>query len=327
MDVTVARLLDSEDPAVRLRVRTRVLGESGQARAVRDLRAEVRGSPRAQAILRASDGLRPYAKWRGSHWALLALAAMGYPRGDPDLLPLRDAVLDHWLAPRYLHDRDVKRVTSGVSDTSVPRVAGRSRRCASQQGGALLAVVGLGIDDGRARMLAQRLCDWQWPDGGWNCDRRPSTTMSSVHETLLPMRALSAFASETGDATARETARAAAEVLLTRRVAWRRSAPEPIAPDVMKLHYPVYWHFDLLAGLIGLAEVGLVGDSRCADALDHLESRRRPDGGWSADARYWRLSAEGSNTESVSWGPTSPKASNEWVTCDALTVLSAAGRL
>ena len=134
MDVAVARLLGSEDPAVRWRVRTRVLGESTQARAVRALSAEVRGTPRAQAILRASDGLRPYAKWRGPHWALLALAAMGYPRGDSDLLPLRDAVLDLWLAPRYLQDRDVKRVTSGVSDTSVPRVAGRSRRCASQQG-------------------------------------------------------------------------------------------------------------------------------------------------------------------------------------------------
>jgi hypothetical protein len=320
-------LLGSEDPAVRWRVRTRVLGESAQARAVRALSAEVRGTPRAQAILRASDGLRPYAKWRGSHWALLALAAMGYPHGDSDLLPLRDAVLDLWLAPRYLQDRDVRRVTSGVSDASVPRVAGRSRRCASQQGGALLAVVTLGIDDGRAATLAQRLCDWQWPDGGWNCDRRPATAMSSVHETLLPMRALSAFANETGDEPARETARAAAEVFLTRRVAWRRTAPEPITPDVMKLHYPVYWHFDLLAGLVGLAELGLLGDARCTEALDYLESRRLPDGGWTADARYWRLSAQGSNTEAVSWGPTSPKASNEWVTCDALTVLSAGGRL
>lgn len=327
MDDAVSWLLDSEDPALRWRVRTQVLGESPEDPSVRSLQDEVRGSPRARAIITASEGLRPYAKWRGSHWALLALASIGYPPGDSSLSPLRDAVLDLWLAPRYLDDRDVDKVTKREAGSAVLRVAGRSRRCASQQGGALLAVVRLGIDDGHAATLAQRLQDWQWPDGGWNCDRRPSTEMSSVNETLLPMRALSAFASETDDTTARDAAAAAAEVFLTRRVAWRRSAREPVTPDVLKLHHPVYWHFDLLSGLVGLAELGLLADPRCEDALDYLESRRRPDGGWSADARYWRMSDHGSNTESVSWGRASAKAPNEWVTCDALMVLGSAGRL
>ena len=70
----------------------------------------------------------------------------------------------------------------------------------------------------------------------------------------------------------------------------------------------------------------MTGDPRCEDALDHLEARRRPDGGWSADARYWRISERGSNTEAVSWGKVSARAMNEWVTCDALAVLSVAGR-
>ena len=319
-------MLRSADPAVRWRVRTRVLGETADSRRIRDLQDEVRESERARAILAASRGQRPYAKWRGSHWALLALAAIGYPPGDSNLYPLRDAVLDNWLAPRYLRDQEVTRVTKRA-ETAVPRLSGRSRRCASQQGGALLAIVRLGIDDGRAATLAQRLRDWQWPDGGWNCDRRPSTTMSSVNETLLAMRGLSAFADAANDAPAREAAAAAAEVFLTRRVAWRRSSPEPIAADVMKLHYPAYWHYDLLAGLIGLTEIGMTGDPRCEDALDHLEARRRPDGGWSADARYWRISERGSNTEAVSWGKVSARAMNEWVTCDALAVLSVAGRL
>jgi hypothetical protein len=252
---------------------------------------------------------------------------IGYPRGDSTLLPLRDAVLDLWLAEHFLHDREVELVTKREAAKTVPRVNDRSRRCASQQGGALLATLRLGIDDGRAATLARRLQDWQWPDGGWNCDLRPLTEMSSVNETLLPMRALTAFANETDDRAAHHAADAAAQVFLTRRVAWRRSTREPITPDVMKLHYPVYWHFDLLAGLVGLGELGLLTDPRCEDALEYLESRRRPDGGWSADSRYWRVSDRGSNTESVPWGRVSARVPNEWVTCDALTVLNAAGRL
>lgn len=325
--MVISRLLSSGEPSIRWRVRTAVLGEPGDSQEIRLLQDEIRGSARVRTILDACDGLHPYAKWRGSHWALLSLAAVGYPPGDPALNPLRDAVLDTWLAPRFMNDQDVARVTAPGIALAVPRVRGRSRRCGSQQGGALLAIVRLGIDDGRAGTLADRLRDWQWPDGGWNCDRKPETTMSSVNETLLPMRGLAAYADAADDTTARRAATAAAEVLLTRRVAWRRTSGEPITPAVMKLHYPVYWHYDVLAGLVGLTELGLIHDRRCDDALDHLESRRRQDGGWGSGERYWRVADEGAHAESVSWGSSSARGMNEWVTCDALAVLSAAGRL
>lgn len=325
-DAVVARLLRSDEPSVRWRVRAELLGEPVDGRSMRALRKEVRDSARARTIIAATADLHPYAKWRGAHWALLSLAALGYPPGDAALLPLRDAVLDHWLSARYLADRDVTRVTPEVTRTAVPRVAGRSRRCGSQHGGALLAITRLGIDDGRGATLATRLATWQWPDGGWNCDRASAAAMSSVNETLLPMRGLHAYGDATGDAAAHAAARAAAEVVLERRVAWRRRSPgEPIAPDVLKLHHPVYWHYDVLAGLIGLVGLGLVGDPRCRDAIHHLASLRRDDGQWSASGRYWRVAADGSNVESVSWGVVSSRAANEWVTVDALVVLRAAG--
>ncbi|SBS72083.1 hypothetical protein [uncultured Microbacterium sp.] len=326
-DAVVARLLRSDEPSIRWRVRAELLGEPVDARPMRALRKEIRDSARVRTIIAAAADLQPYAKWRGAHWALLSLAALGYPPGDAALLPLRDAVLGHWLSPRYLVDRDVPRVTPQVTRTAVPRVGGRSRRCGSQHGGALLAITRLGVDDGRGEVLAARLSDWQWPDGGWNCDRDPAAAMSSVNETLLPMRGLHAFAEATGDTVAAASARAAAEVFLQRRVAWRRRTPgEPIASDVLKLHHPVYWHYDVLAGLVGLAELDMVGDPRCHDAIDHLESLRRPDGQWSATARYWRLAAEGSNIESVPWDTVSTRTPNEWVTLDALLTLKAAGR-
>lgn len=324
-DPVISTLLRSDEPSVRWRVRAELLDEPVDGGWMRSLRREIRDSERARMIIAAAAGRHPYAKWRGAHWALLSLAALGYPPGSEELLPLRDAVLDHWLSPRYLVDRDVSRVTPAVARAAVPRISGRSRRCGSQHGGALLAITWLGIDDGRGSTLAERLVTWQWPDGGWNCDPDPATAMSSVNETLLPMRGLHAFGAATGDAVAAASARAAAEVFLERRVAWRRrTTAEPIAPDVLKLHHPVYWHYDILAGLVGLAEVGLAADPRCHRAIDHLESLRRPDGRWSATARYWRVAAEGSNVESMPWGIVSTRAANEWVTIDALVALKAA---
>ena len=78
----------------------------------------------------------------------------------------------------------------------------------------------------------------------------------------------------------------------------------------------------------GLAEAGRLDDPRCADALDFLESKRLPDGGWAADGRYWSPPGGGKGTppERVDWGPVRAGVRNEWVTAHALAVLTAAGR-
>src|SRR3989475_12467803 len=36
----------------------------------------------------------------------------------------------------------------------------------------------LGIADGRTNALVERLLHWQWPDGGWNCDKHSSADTS-----------------------------------------------------------------------------------------------------------------------------------------------------
>jgi hypothetical protein len=210
----------------------------------------------------------------------------------------------------------------------VPVLNGRHRRCASQQGNALLAVVRLDLVDDRAPRLVERLLHWQWPDGGWNCDRNPSADTSSFMETLPPMRALAAWSARTGDVEAGRAAARAAEVFLERRLFKRRSTGQVIHPEFTKLHYPLYWHYDLLAGLIAMAELGRIGDPRCADALDLLESKQLPDGGWPAEARYYRHSTTVAlGNDDVDWGGTSTRRSNPWVTVDALAVLRAARRL
>jgi hypothetical protein len=95
-----------------------------------------------------------------------------------------------------------------------------------------------------------------------------------------------------------------------------------IAPSFLQLHYPCYWHYDILFGLEVLAEAGHLHDPRCADAIELLRDKRLPDGGFPAEHRYYRgRSAATSGRSLVDWGPTSPRRMNEWVTVHALAVL------
>jgi hypothetical protein len=318
----VARLVAAEDPSLAFLARRDVAREDPTTSSMQRLQARIPTSPRVSALLEGHShgGASTYGKWKGAHWVLLHLAFLAHPGGDPRIEALVDETLAHWTAPRFLRDREVSPVVP--SGEFVPVIAGKARRCASQQGGALLAAVMLGHrDDARVVTLADRLIDWQWPDGGWNCDRHVEARMSSVNETFLPLRGLLAL----GDRD--DTADRACEFLLDRHVIYRRTDGQPLHPVVAQLHYPAYWHYDLLAGLTALADAHRLGDARCARALDQLESLRLEGGGWPAHAKWYKVAGSGSNIDSVEWGATGATKPNEWVTLDALRVLAHAGRI
>ncbi len=97
-----------------------------------------------------------------------------------------------------------------------------------------------------------------------------------------------------------------------------------IHPSFLRLRYPPYWHYNVLAGLVVLTDAGLVGDPRTAEALDVVESKRLPDGRFRVEGAWW-ASINGSRyPEAAPWGRSGP---NEMVTLHALRVLRAAGRL
>ncbi|HEX7172446.1 MAG TPA: hypothetical protein VF365_07565 [Candidatus Limnocylindria bacterium] len=320
----VDTLLASAEPSVRFLTRRDVLGEDSMSPALRREQDNVVRSALVAALLagHARRARGTYAKWHGAHWVALALAELGHPGGGERISALVDEVLDHWTAPRYL--RDVEATDRSLPRDAVPIIAGKARRCGSQHGAALLVAARLGDPgDERADLIARRLGAWQWPDGGWNCDRRPDARTSSVNETLLPLRGLAAIEGRRPG----PMVRAARAFFLERNVAFSRTTGEPITADVMRLHHPVYWHFDILAGLWALAESGGLRDGRCQRALDYLESRRHADGMWGADARYYRVSETGSNVELVDWGPAGRSRPNPWITVRALAVLRAADRL
>ena len=118
----------------------------------------------------------------------------------------------------------------------------------------------LGIADGTTEELIRRLKQWQWPDGGWNCDKRPEAHTSSFMETLAPLRAVALHAEITGSSSSRIVARRAAEVFLQRRLFRRRSDGSVINPRFLLLSFPHFWPYDILFGLQVMAEAGFIGD-------------------------------------------------------------------
>jgi hypothetical protein len=183
--------------------------------------------------------------------------------------------------------------------------------------------LGLHADD-RVQLLARSLIGWQWPDGGWNCDVRSTGRRSSFHETLGPMWGLCEFWKATGDRSALGAAHRAADLFLDHRLFRSRRTGEVIHQEWTNLHYPPYWHYDILQALLILARLDLVGDPRAGDALDLLEHKRLRDGRWRPGGYWWRSpGSAGSNVEVVDWGRGAP---NEMITLNALRVLRAAER-
>jgi hypothetical protein len=315
----VRELLEADDPSIRYKTRVHVLGESARSKKARALRDEIAKSPRASALLseRKRNGQiphPPYSKWRGTHWVLYALAELEYPPGDESLLPLREQELAFMLSKEY--------------EGWIRHVKGITRIHASIDANAIWSLHRLGLADERVDKLVARLVETQWRDGGWNCDVRATGNTSSFHESLLPLRALTLHARETGDRVAREAAERCAEIFLKRKLYKRERDGKVMDSRFLQLHFPRYWHYDVLGGLIAMRDAERLDDPRSADALDWLEARQLPRGGWRADATFYRHTRREVPTGSsyCDWGRTGTTTRNEFVTVEALTVLRAAKR-
>lgn len=308
-------LLEHGEPATQYKLHVHVLGKSPTSAKAKELQSEIKTSERVQTLLSERDKkgeipLGAYSKWRGAHWVLAALADLDYPAGDKTLIPLREQALG-WLLGEG-HSKYFQKRT----------VAGKVRMHPSQEGNAVYYLIKLGLADARVDELVERMLSWRWPDGGWNCDMNPETQISSFMETLLPLRALAHYRDYSGRNDLDRIIEEVAEIFLKRKLFRRLSDGKTMKSDFVLLHYPCYWHYDILFGLKVIGEAGLLRDPRCADALDLLESKRLPDGGFPAEKKYY--SSAGSL---VDWGGTSKKRMNQFVTADALSVLKQAGRL
>ena len=302
-------LLNSDEPAIRLMTRCDVLGEPTDADA-----GQVLAGAKVTALLSGQRGdggfgVHPYRKWTGAHWRLVSLAELAVPPGEPRAAAAAGHVLA-WLAS---------------PGRRVPVIGGLARAHASIEGNALAACCRLGLAaDPRVRSLAGSLIAWQWPDGGWNCDPAATGRRSSFHESLAPAWGLHEYGQATGDPAAQDAASRAAGLLLDHRLFRSLGSGQVIRRAWLALHYPPYWHYDILQALLVLSRTGKADDPRASDALDELQRRRLPDGRWQPGGCWWKPPGSTVTPEVVDWGRSGP---NQMITLNALRVLKAAGRL
>jgi hypothetical protein len=223
-----------------------------------------------------AGGGHVYNKWHGAHWRLVSAVELGLPAGEPRALAAYERVLEWLLGEGH------RRTTRLVKD--------RWRRCGSQEGNALTVGVRLGLaGDDRLARLARNLVVWQWPDGGWNCDKEPGASHSSFNETVTPMGGLGVYAAASGDAAAAAAAARAADFILRHAVYKSHTTGELGNPKWLELRYPPYWRYDVAQGMLMLTRAAALPDPRAADAAAWLRSQQGEDGRWRlAGSPMWK---------------------------------------
>ena len=318
-DPAVNWLLHSEDPSIQYLALTELLGEPEESREVRTAKKRITKGPRLRALLagqRADGGfgIHPYRKWTGAHWRLVSCVELAVPRDNRAVLKAAETVLV-W-----------------ISRVRPPKVGGLWRAHASVEGNALGVCSRLGLaGDPRVGRLAHSLVEWQWPDGGWNCDVRKEAKHSSFYESLATLWGLVEYWRATGDQESSKAAERAAEFFLKHHLFRSCSTGQIVNPEWLKLHYPLYWHYDILQALRILQIAGKLDDPRVNEALGIIESRRLKDGLWKPEAYYWFPKGRTitgkkrvASVEVVDWGRNGP---NEMITLNALRVLKQSNRI
>jgi hypothetical protein len=325
-DPAVEWLLQSSEPAVRYRTRTWLLGQPESSADVKRERRQIPDGPMVGTLMdfASVEEVDPYRKWFGLHWRLVSLAVLSLPMDRSDMRARLDQAVE----------RELSWIATPDELQNQPLVKGLYRSHASIHGNAVYSASRTGhADDERTRQLVAGLLEWQWPDGGWNCDRRASGRRSSFHESGATALGLASFHHAVGAKDALGTdalaaARRTAELLLEHRLFKRLKDDEPIKPMFVKLHWPPYWHYDFLTGLrvLNAVDPALLRDPRAAYALDLLESHQESDGTFRATGAWWRAgTTRTAPTDVVDWRNGRP--GSEVLTLHAVSVLKSARRL
>ena len=250
-----------------------------------DGRVELEGR-RGRSASRFPTG-HPYAKWTGTHWRLVEVA-------DAGVAGPRESARRGQSKPNSAGwSRDWRR-------DRVLRVAGpRSSSHSSIEGNAVYALSRLGYADehthpgswstpcligngqtvagtvtATATLGARRSTSRPYLPWVWRHTDKPRSTEEPFTPPSAPLNCCSSIG-----------------------CSGRCPPGEPIHPSWTVLHYPPYWHYDVLLGLRLLDAVALLSDPRASGALRIVERAQRSNGRFSG--RSWSSSRQPSAAD---WG-------------------------
>jgi hypothetical protein len=271
---TVYWLLDS-DPAIRWQVLRDLVHAPAEVVAAERARVATEGWGARLLALQGEDG-----QWAGG----ACFPAEGWRRdedGQPWTSTLPTLQLLHDFGVDPCSDR-VRRAVALVRDhcrwehAGQPFFSGEVEPCINGRTVTLGTYFEQDVDG-----VADRLLGEQLEDGGWNCEVENGSVRSSFHTTICVLEGLLEYERATGG-TAQSIAarRRGEEYLLERKLMRRKSTGEVVNPDWLQFSFPTRWQYDVLRALDYFCSAGDVPDSRMAEAIDLLRSKRQPDGTW-----------------------------------------------
>lgn len=134
--------------------------------------------------------------------------------------------------------------------------------------------------------LAYRLVSEQLADGGWNCEA-PNSVRSSFHTTICVLEGLLEYERAVGSVPEVTAARRRGEEYLLERVLFRRrSTGALVLPTFFEFAFPPRYHYDVLRALDYFRAARVPADSRLAEGVRLVESKRQSDGRWLLDRAY-----------------------------------------
>lgn len=275
-----------------------------------------------------------WPKWRATVWPLILLAEMGMPGDHPGIRSACEYYLktamnqdQSWPPPDY-PEGDL----TGYRLLWEPCVTGNMARTLVQYGYR---------DDPRVHEMFDWLIRTQLPDGGWNCESGPwgkEVHHSSFMSTIEPLWAFSALDQSHWPKGGKEAVARGCEFLLMHRVYKSDKDGRVIDQEWTKLHFPLFYFYDILHGLRVLTDLGHGQDERTEDALELMLSKRLPDGTWPMESTFlesirgnlvkdpatgeWkRVTGQGIADVPSIYSLGSVGSPNPWVTLNALRVL------
>jgi len=266
-------LLEEDQPSIRYRTLTELLGRRESDPEVRAARARIPRTGYAAEILSRRDPAgwwtrekslyRP--KYVSTNWNLLALSDLGATRA----IPAVRTSCELWMARSPLKGGGV----GGLSN-------GNGHLCYTGNMARALIHFGYG-DDPRVRKALDWLVATAHPKGGWSCwSFGDGPAQGRNLDSWEGLSALAALPRAQRSAAMQRAVEAGAEYYLDRELHHQGGR----YPPWYRFHFPVHYYYDLLVGLDLLTSLGYASDRRLRFALDHLAKRRRPDGRWNLDA-------------------------------------------
>lgn len=276
MDAEVIAWLMEGDPAIRWQVLRDLVDAPGEEWQAEQAKVATKGWGARLLAHRDDDGRwtpRIYGrKWISTTYSMVLLRRLGLPRDDPRAEQSSQLLLDEGLWP-----------DGGIN----PSVGlDRSETCVT--GFVLALLCWFSVADPRREQLVEYLLTEQMPDGGWNCERHRDATHSSFHTTTNVLEGLREYEDTEGphhtDVLAAEAR--AREFLCAHRLYRSHRTAEIVDARMTRLSFPPRWRHDVLRALDYFRSANAARDSRLADAVALVESKRRGDGRWPLQQRH-----------------------------------------